>query len=95
MVEKKKIWGNKQVSWSDQLLKADRDDQKHLMIYLDTSSLIKLLWNEPESDAVHDAITRRESRLAISSVTELEILVQLKAGHLSGKYLLTHPVSPP
>src|SRR2546428_328036 len=57
------------------------------MIYLDSSSLLKLLWNEPESFAVVDAI-RDENAVMVSVLAELESLVQLKAAHLGGDYSL-------
>jgi len=52
----KKVWGNKQVALVDKVSSSDREDRKlwdAKMIYLDSSSLLKLLWNEPES-AGHD-----------------------------------------
>jgi predicted nucleic acid-binding protein len=55
------------------------------MIYIDTSSLLKLLFNEPESDAVRQAVAE-ESDVRISSLTQLEARVQLKAGWLGGDY---------
>jgi len=57
------------------------------MIYVDSSSLLKLLWNEPESSFVIDAIGR-ENSVVISVVAELETLVQLKAAYLGGEYTL-------
>jgi predicted nucleic acid-binding protein len=57
------------------------------MIYLDSSSLLKLLWNEPESSAVIDAIAG-ESAVLVSVLAEMECLVQLKAAHLGGEYSL-------
>ena len=57
------------------------------MIYLDSSSLLKLLWNEPESSAVIDAIAG-ENAIVISVLAEMETLVQLKAAYLGGDYAL-------
>jgi predicted nucleic acid-binding protein len=57
------------------------------MLYLDTSCLLKLLWDEPESGAVIDAIAQ-ESAVVISALAELETLVQLNAAHLGGEYSL-------
>jgi predicted nucleic acid-binding protein len=55
------------------------------VIYLDTSCLLKLLLEEPESDAVRRAVAR-ESEVIISALTELETTVQLRAGWLAGEY---------
>ena len=55
------------------------------MIYLDSSSLLKLLWNEPETTAVVEAI-RREPAVVVSVLAELETLIQLKAAFLAGEY---------
>ena len=55
------------------------------MIYLDTSCLLKLLLDEPESEAVRVAVAR-ESEVVISDFTELEAAVQLRAGWLAGEY---------
>lgn len=55
------------------------------MIYLDSSSLLKLFWREPESGAVIDVLGR-EPLVVISTLTELETLVQLKAAYLAGEY---------
>src|SRR5579872_7223780 len=57
------------------------------MIYLDSSSLLKLLWNEPESSAVIDAIAVEET-IVVSALAELEVIVQLKAAYLGGDYAL-------
>jgi predicted nucleic acid-binding protein len=57
------------------------------MIYLDSSSLLKLLWNEPESSAVIDAIAD-EDTVVISVLAEMETLIQLKAAYLGGEYSL-------
>lgn len=53
------------------------------MIYLDTSCLLKLLRPEPESAAVRSAVDA-ENEVVISSLTELETEVQLKAAALGG-----------
>ena len=55
------------------------------MIYLDTSSLLKLLFNEPESSAVRRAVAT-ENNVRVSPLTQLEAKVQLKAGWLGGDY---------
>lgn len=57
------------------------------MIYLDSSSLLKLLWHEPESSAVVDAVAD-ENAVMISVLTELETQVQLRAAYLGGEYSL-------
>src|SRR6266704_180338 len=57
------------------------------MIYLDSSSLLKLLWNEPESSAVIDAIAA-ETGVVVSELAEMETSVQLKAAYLGGDYTL-------
>lgn len=48
------------------------------MIYADTSCLLKVLRPEPSSKAVWDAIAAEET-VVISTLAELETLVQLKA----------------
>ena len=55
------------------------------MIYADSSSVLKLFWNEPESAAVIAAISA-ETLVVISALTEVEVLVQLKAAWLAGDY---------
>ena len=55
------------------------------MIYLDSSSLLKLLWSEPESAAVVAAIAVEESAV-VSALAEIKTLVQLKAAFLGGEY---------
>ena len=55
------------------------------MIYLDTSCLLKLLVEEPESEAVRLAVAR-EVDVIVSPLTELETAIQLRAGWLSGEY---------
>ena len=53
------------------------------MIYIDSSSLLKTLWEEPESDAVRVAIAG-EAKVVVSTLTELETEVQLRAKWLGG-----------
>jgi predicted nucleic acid-binding protein len=53
------------------------------MIYLDTSCLLKLLREEPESAAVRNAVSV-ETEVVVSSLTELETEVQLKAAAVGG-----------
>ncbi len=55
------------------------------MIYLDTSCLLKLMLEEPESEAVRMAVAR-ESEVIVSALTELEAAVQLRAGWRAGEY---------
>jgi|SRR6266542_4495377 len=55
------------------------------MLYLDTSALLKLLWNEPESDAVRRHVAR-EDVVVVSALAELETEVQLTAAWLAGRY---------
>lgn len=57
------------------------------MVYLDTSSLLKLIWLEEESEAVGDRVSREDSVL-VSSLTELESSIQITAAHLRGDYSL-------
>lgn len=57
------------------------------MIYVDSSSLLKLLWNEPESSAVIDAIAI-EDAVVVSVLAEMESLIQLKAACFGGDYTL-------
>src|SRR5436190_23935002 len=54
------------------------------MIYLDTSCLLKLLREEPESGDVRSAVNA-EDEVVISSLTELETEVQLKAAAVGGE----------
>ena len=54
------------------------------MIYLDTSCLLKLLRDEPESAEVRDAVDA-EDEVVVSSLAELEAEVQLKAAALGGE----------
>jgi predicted nucleic acid-binding protein len=53
------------------------------MIYIDSSSLLKILWEEPESREVREAVAR-ESLVVVSALTELETEVQLRAKWLGG-----------
>lgn len=53
------------------------------MIYIDTSSFLKLLFRESESDAVRHAVAV-EREVLVSSLTELEARTQLKAAWLGG-----------
>ena len=55
------------------------------MVYVDSSSLLKLLWSEPESDAVRERVAD-EDVVVVSSLAELESEVQLKAAWLAGRY---------
>src|SRR5436309_3457514 len=57
------------------------------MIYIDSSSLLKLLRNEKESPAVVKAVAA-EQKVLISVLTELETLVHLKAAWLGRDYNL-------
>lgn len=54
------------------------------MRYADTSSLLKLVWQEPESAAVSAAVAA-ESCLVISTLSELEVAVQLRRRWLAGE----------
>ncbi len=54
------------------------------MIYLDTSCLLKLLREEPESADVRSAVDSEEV-VVVSSLTELEAEVQLKAAAVGGE----------
>lgn len=54
------------------------------MIYLDTSCLLKLLLEEPESSAVRAAV-ETEATVIVSSLAELETEVQLKAAAAGGQ----------
>jgi predicted nucleic acid-binding protein len=53
------------------------------MTYLDTSCLLKLLREEPESADVRNAVNA-EAEVVVSSLTELETEVQLKAAAIGG-----------
>ena len=54
------------------------------MIYLDTSCLLKLLRDEPESAAVRSAVDSEEE-VIVSSLAELETEVQLKTAATGGE----------
>src|SRR3954468_24676542 len=54
------------------------------MSYIDSSSLLKILWEEPESGAVRAAIAV-ESEIVTSTLTELETEVQLRGKWLGGR----------
>ena len=53
------------------------------MIYLDTSCLLKLLREEPESAEVRSAVDA-EAGVVVSSLTELETEMQLRAAGIGG-----------
>jgi predicted nucleic acid-binding protein len=55
------------------------------VIYLDTSCLLKLLLEEPESEAVRLAVAL-EAEVIVSVLTELETAVQLRAAWRAGEY---------
>jgi predicted nucleic acid-binding protein len=55
------------------------------MIYLDTSSLLKLFHDEPESAGVRQAVAG-ESEILVSGLARLESRIQFKAGWLGGDY---------
>ena len=55
------------------------------MIYIDSSSVLKILWEEPESRAVREAIGT-ESHIVISALSELETEVQLRGKWLGGAF---------
>ena len=57
------------------------------MVYLDSSSLLKLIWLEEESEAVGNRVGREDTVL-VSSLTELESSIQITAAHLRGDYSL-------
>jgi predicted nucleic acid-binding protein len=54
------------------------------MIYLDSSCLLKLLREEPESSHVREAVDE-ERQVIVSSLAELEVEVQLQAAVLAGE----------
>jgi predicted nucleic acid-binding protein len=58
------------------------------MLYLDTSSLLKLLLPEPESPRIREAIAQ-EKLVLVSTLTELEGEVQLRGGWLGGTFTRT------
>jgi predicted nucleic acid-binding protein len=53
------------------------------VIYVDTSCLLKLLLEEPDSEGVRTAVAR-EPEVVVSALTELEAVVRLRAGWLAG-----------
>jgi predicted nucleic acid-binding protein len=53
------------------------------MSYIDASSLLKTFWEEPESQAVREAIAGQD-RVVVSTLAELETEVQLRAKWLGG-----------
>src|SRR6516162_986605 len=55
------------------------------MLYIDTSSLLKLLWQEAESEQTRQRIAV-EQKVVLSSLVELEADVQLAGACLAGKY---------
>lgn len=55
------------------------------MIYLETSCLVKVVRQEPESRAVVRALAE-ESSVIVSNLAELEALIDLKGGYVSGDY---------
>lgn len=55
------------------------------MIYIDSSCLLKAIRIEPGSEAVSKAI-ENEAQVIVSSLAELEALIELKAGHKAGDY---------
>jgi predicted nucleic acid-binding protein len=59
------------------------------MIYIDSSSLLKILWEEPESQAVRQSIAE-ENTIIVSILTEFEAEVQLRAKWLAGAITKTH-----
>jgi predicted nucleic acid-binding protein len=55
------------------------------VVYIDSSSLLKLIWLEPESEAVRGLVDT-EDAIVVSSLAELEVDVQLTAAWLAGRY---------
>jgi predicted nucleic acid-binding protein len=55
------------------------------VLYIDSSALLKLLWREPESDAVLDLVAS-EDLVIVSSLAELEVEVRLVAARMAGRY---------
>ncbi len=55
------------------------------MLYLDTSSLVKLLLPEPESVRVQEGVSA-EDVVVVSALAELEGEIQLRAGWLGGDF---------
>ena len=56
-----------------------------MSVYLDTSCLLKLLLLEPESEPMRQAIAG-EDEVVVSTLTQLETEVTLKAGYLGGRH---------
>ena len=54
------------------------------MIYVDSSCLLKLLLEEPESEAVREAVAA-EDDVVVSALVELEARAQLRAGWRGGR----------
>ena len=55
------------------------------MLYIDTSSLLKLLWEEAESEWTRQRIAV-ELKIVLSSLAELEADVQISVACFAGKY---------
>jgi predicted nucleic acid-binding protein len=55
------------------------------MIYIDSSSLLKLFHDEPESASVRQLVAG-ETDVIISSLTQLESRIQIKSAWLGGDY---------
>ena len=55
------------------------------MVYLDASSLLKLIWQERETELVAEVISR-EAQVLVSSLAELESHIQITAAYLAGAY---------
>jgi predicted nucleic acid-binding protein len=55
------------------------------MLYIDSSALLKLFWDEPESAEV-DRRLSTEDVVVVSSLAELEAEVQFAAGRFAGRY---------
>jgi uncharacterized protein with PIN domain len=58
------------------------------MVYLDTSSLLKLIWQERETEIVAERVSREDAVL-VSSLAELESKIQITSGYLTGNYPLS------
>lgn len=58
------------------------------MIYIDSSSMLKTLWEELESETVREMIAA-EDQVIVSSLAELETEVQLRAKWLGGAFTKT------
>jgi predicted nucleic acid-binding protein len=57
------------------------------MIYVDTSCLVKLIRPAETTSAIAGALDR-ESEIIVSTLAELESLIELKAGYMAGDYSL-------